>query len=264
MTASPIDEIRPSAPCSSSRRSSRRCRRRRSTSESARFSIPTRCSCISARSRRARRSPLSSARGWSTTGRPPACRSSIPQTAAVRPDIYRHLGLTGDTCGLQALSAPAARFFGLVQAFVCLTFGAPTSGNVEAVQILSQGWLTDMYADRVYNEQTRTGIYGDPGPAGPECDRHPDRRRSRPGLRSARSDACAVLDRAVHCWDHSTDQRPMTTSPARPTPRPPARLSRVRRHRKRTINENSLPNTALSLDGRASTGQSVGQHVCEV
>ena len=47
-----------------------------------------------------------------------------------------------------------------------MTFGAPTSGNVEAVQILSQGWLTDMYADRVYNEQTRTGIYGDPGRPG--------------------------------------------------------------------------------------------------
>ena len=47
-----------------------------------------------------------------------------------------------------------------------MTFGAPTSENVEAVQILSQGWLTDMYAERVYNEQTRTGIYGDPGQPG--------------------------------------------------------------------------------------------------
>jgi len=28
------------------------------------------------------------------------------------------------------------------------------------------------------------------------------------------------------------------------------------------LTENSTPNTALSLDGRSQTGQSVGQHVC--
>ena len=57
-------------------------------------------------------------------------------------------------------------YFGLVQAFVALTFGASTPENVEAVQVLSQGWLTDMYAGRVYDPATRTGIYGDPGAPG--------------------------------------------------------------------------------------------------
>jgi hypothetical protein len=54
-------------------------------------------------------------------------------------------------------------YFGLVQAFVGLAFGASTPENVEAVHVLSQGWLTDMYAGRVYNTETRTGIYGAPG-----------------------------------------------------------------------------------------------------
>ena len=40
---------------------------------------------------------------WPSSGLP-----LYSATAAVRPDIYRQLGLTGDTCGLQALSAPAA------------------------------------------------------------------------------------------------------------------------------------------------------------
>jgi acetyl esterase/lipase len=35
-----------------------------------------------------------------------------------------------------------------------------------------------------------------------------------------------------------------------------------RARRKQNLTQNSTPNTALSLDGRAQTGQSVGQHVC--
>jgi pimeloyl-ACP methyl ester carboxylesterase len=35
--------------------------------------------------------------------------------------------------------------------------------NVEAAQILAAGWITDMYAGRVYDPATRTGIYAAPG-----------------------------------------------------------------------------------------------------
>ncbi|HEX2214347.1 MAG TPA: hypothetical protein VHH12_13060 [Mycobacterium sp.] len=51
----------------------------------------------------------------------------------------------------------------MAQAIVSLAFGASAPENVEAVQVLSQGWLTDMYAGRVYDPATRTGLYGDPG-----------------------------------------------------------------------------------------------------
>jgi peptidoglycan/LPS O-acetylase OafA/YrhL len=49
---------------------------------------------------------------------------------------------------------------------VSLLFGASTPENVEAVHVLTQGWLTDMYERRVYNTETRTGIYGVPGDPG--------------------------------------------------------------------------------------------------
>jgi hypothetical protein len=34
--------------------------------------------------------------------------------------------------------------------------------DVQAIQVLSKGWLTDMYANAVYDENLRTGIYGAP------------------------------------------------------------------------------------------------------
>lgn len=56
--------------------------------------------------------------------------------------------------------------FGIPQLIVSVFFGASTATNVEAVQVLTTGWLTDMYAGRVYDPQTRTGIYGVPGEPG--------------------------------------------------------------------------------------------------
>lgn len=56
--------------------------------------------------------------------------------------------------------------FGIPQAVVSLALGASTPENVEAVQVLAEGWLTDMYEGRVYDPQTRTGIYGEPGEPG--------------------------------------------------------------------------------------------------
>ena len=55
---------------------------------------------------------------------------------------------------------------GLIQAIVSVGFGASAPENVEAVQLLTKGWIADMYAGRVYDAATRTGIYGSPGAPG--------------------------------------------------------------------------------------------------
>ncbi|AMO60077.1 esterase/lipase [Mycolicibacterium phlei] len=78
----------------------------------------------------------------------------------------------GQFTGLQLVNGAHSDAFrssiygGLVQAFVGLVFGQSTPENVEAVQVLPQGWLTDMYAGRVFDENTRTGIYGPVGAPG--------------------------------------------------------------------------------------------------
>jgi hypothetical protein len=79
---------------------------------------------------------------------------------------------SGQFTGLQLVNGAHSDAFrssiygGLVQAFVGLVFGWSTPQNVEAVQVLTQGWLTDMYAGRVFDENTRTGIYGEVGAPG--------------------------------------------------------------------------------------------------
>jgi pimeloyl-ACP methyl ester carboxylesterase len=47
-------------------------------------------------------------------------------------------------------------------AFSLLT-GVSRPENVAAVQLLADGWIHDMFAGTVYDEDERTGIYGDPG-----------------------------------------------------------------------------------------------------
>jgi hypothetical protein len=59
----------------------------------------------------------------------------------------------------------SSTLFGLLQPLVALGTGASTPENVEAVQVLSEGWITDMYAGTVYADGPgveRAGIYGDP------------------------------------------------------------------------------------------------------
>ncbi|QZT62664.1 hypothetical protein [Mycolicibacterium austroafricanum] len=56
--------------------------------------------------------------------------------------------------------------FGIPQLIVNVFFGASTPVNTEAVHVLTTGWLTDMFAGRVYDPATRTGIYGVPGEPG--------------------------------------------------------------------------------------------------
>jgi hypothetical protein len=51
----------------------------------------------------------------------------------------------------------------IVQIGGSLVFGFSQPQNVEALQVLAQGWIADMYAGTVYDENARTGIYGENG-----------------------------------------------------------------------------------------------------
>ncbi len=82
---------------------------------------------------------------------------------AKRPDQFNGVQLIG---GTHSDAFRSSTLFGLLQPLVALGTGASTPENVEAVQLLSQGWITDMYAGTVYADNPATplqGIYGTPG-----------------------------------------------------------------------------------------------------
>ena len=80
-----------------------------------------------------------------------------PLLAEKRPGQFNGIQLVG---GAHSDAFRSSTLFGIPQLLVSLLFGASTPENVEAVHVLTQGWLTDMYERRVYNTETRTGIYG--------------------------------------------------------------------------------------------------------
>ena len=86
-----------------------------------------------------------------------------PALAEKRPGQFNGIQLVG---GAHSDAFRSSTLFGIPQLLVTLLFGASTPENVEAVHVLTQGWLTDMYEHRVYNTETRTGFYGDPGDPG--------------------------------------------------------------------------------------------------
>jgi pimeloyl-ACP methyl ester carboxylesterase len=78
-----------------------------------------------------------------------------------RPHQFNGVQLVG---GAHSDAFQSSAYGGLVQSFVNLTFGPSKPENVEAVQVLSQGWIADMYAGTVYGSPgPRVGIYGTAG-----------------------------------------------------------------------------------------------------
>jgi hypothetical protein len=77
-----------------------------------------------------------------------------------RPGQFNGLQIIG---GAHSDAFQSDMLFGIPQFIVSVLFGFSTPMNIEAVQVVTTGWLTDMYALRVYDPQTRTGIYGEPG-----------------------------------------------------------------------------------------------------
>jgi hypothetical protein len=51
----------------------------------------------------------------------------------------------------------------IIQFVVSVATGFSAPQNVDAVQVLAQGWINDMYARTLYDPDLRTGIYGSPG-----------------------------------------------------------------------------------------------------
>lgn len=80
-----------------------------------------------------------------------------------RPGQFNGVQLVG---GAHSDAFRSDTLFGIPQLIVSLFFGASTPENTEAVHVLTTGWLADMYAGRVYDPVTRTGIYGVPGEPG--------------------------------------------------------------------------------------------------
>ncbi len=87
-------------------------------------------------------------------------------------------------------------FGGLLEVFVGSATGFSTPENVAAVQVLSQGWITDIYAGTVYDKDAEHA--GDLRRT-IRSHRHPHRHRHRRArLRAARPDTAAVDHRAAH------------------------------------------------------------------
>jgi pimeloyl-ACP methyl ester carboxylesterase len=80
-----------------------------------------------------------------------------------RPGQFNGIQLVG---GTHSDGYRSSAVFGIAQFVVALATGPSTPENVEAVQVVTQGWITDMYAGRVYDPASRTGIYGVPGEPG--------------------------------------------------------------------------------------------------
>lgn len=80
-----------------------------------------------------------------------------------RPGQFNGIQLVG---GTHSDGYRSSAVFGFAQFVVALATGASSPENVEAVQVVTKGWITDMYANRVHDPATRTGVYGVPGDPG--------------------------------------------------------------------------------------------------
>ncbi|MEZ0341025.1 hypothetical protein ACAG25_13675 [Mycobacterium sp. pV006] len=113
-----------------------------------------------------------------------------------RPGQFNGVQLVG---GAHSDAFRSSTLFGIPQLIVSLFFGASKAHNVEAVHVLTEGWLTDMYAGRVYDSQTRTGIYGDPGaPGAVVLDIPTDEGPARGYVLPAQTPTPSVFDRLIN------------------------------------------------------------------
>ncbi|MCT7658246.1 hypothetical protein [Mycobacterium deserti] len=117
--------------------------------------------------------------------------------------------------------------------------------NIEAVHVLAQGWIADWFnapdADPIYGERAEVitidtvagpaRAYVIPGPA--------------PQL--------TIIDQIIKAFLQSTALLSPFSGNCAADPSAPTAAESP---------QNSTPNTVLTLDGKASRGQSVGQHVC--
>lgn len=172
---------------------------------------------------------------------------------AKRPGQFNGVRLVG---GSHSDAFRSSTLFGLTQVIVSLGTGASTPENVEAVQVLAQGWITDMYAGTVYDSDApRAGIYG---PLGDVVE------VPTPGVGSGVALAhvlpvppvqLSFIDSILKTLLNSlTATQGLASCAVDPVAASSLQIGESARH--------STADTALSLDERRQTGQSVGQHGC--
>jgi pimeloyl-ACP methyl ester carboxylesterase len=131
----------------------------------------------------------------------------------------------------------------LVQFAASLIAGFPRLENVEAVQELAEGWINDWY------EGSHTGVYGE---LGSTIDIPTTKGTAQAYVLPAPAPQLTLIDLFLNALMNST----AILNFAYCAEDPSAAAANE------DLTENSTPNTVLSLDGKGSTGQSVGQHVC--
>jgi hypothetical protein len=172
---------------------------------------------------------------------------------AKRPGQFNGVQLVG---GTHADAFRSSALFGIPQFVVGLVTGPSTPENVEAVHVLAEGWITDMYAGRVYDPATRTGIYGDPGEPGEVViDIPTDAGVAHGYVLPGPTPQLTLVDLILRTFLELPAAFNFASCAADPSASPLLQANPE-------LTENSTPNTVLSLDGKGSTGHSVGQHVC--
>jgi hypothetical protein len=172
---------------------------------------------------------------------------------AKRPGQFNGVRLVG---GSHSDGFRSSTLFGLTQVIVSLGTGASSPENVEAVQVLAQGWIADMYAGTVYDSNApRAGIYG---PLGDVIE------VPTPGVGSGVAHAhvlpvppaqLSFFDSILKTLLNSlTGTQGLASCAVDPVAASSLQIGESARH--------STSDTALSLDERRQTGQSVGQHGC--
>jgi hypothetical protein len=172
---------------------------------------------------------------------------------AKRPGQFNGVRLVG---GSHSDAFRSSTLFGLAQVIVSLGTGASSPENVEAAQVLARGWIADMYAGTVYDSNApRAGIYG---PLGDVIE------VPTPGVGSGVALAhvlpvgpaqLSFIDSILKTLLNSlTGTQGLASCAVDPVTASSLQIDESARH--------STADTALSLDERRQTGQSVGQHGC--
>jgi hypothetical protein len=170
----------------------------------------------------------------------------------LRPGQFNGVQVIG---GTHSDAFRSSTLFGLTQVIVGVGTGFSAPENVEAVQTLAQGYLTDMFAGTVYDEgATRAGYYGELGsvidiPTSTGVDAHA---YVLPGPAPQLSPIDLLTKAFLESLDSTGFATCAASSPhALPATDPVLLSLNTTRH--------STVNKALSLDVTSRKGQSVGQ-----
>ncbi len=168
-----------------------------------------------------------------------------------RPGQFNGVRLVG---GSHSDAFRSSTLGGFTQLIVSLGTGSSTPENVDAVQVLAKGWIADMYAGTVYADDP-TEQDGSYGPLGTVIDVSTPRVGSGVAHANVLPVPPAELDPIERFITMLLNSANLTQAFSPCAEDPSAVFDRLTA----SSAENSSPNTALSLDGRRQTDQSVLQ-----